>query len=220
MDTKKILEDLRKTVFAPSYFNALEAAYAARVADCPFETIEGDFSEAEPHLEKHLSHEQKATLADVEAKYRENRTYAGEYPFYCGIMCAFEQFFVPDMPPRFDYRSAVQEDLCTMPSMKRHIEFYERNTQLLELSQALMDEVDKDTREHVISIACGWDQRIHSNTIYAFYLGYRAGLSIMDRVKPMSSFELTSKKLYLEYELGFTTPYEFREKKVAKKEVS
>lgn len=220
MNTRIILSDLHRNAFGPEYENALVNAYAEDVACGTFATEEGDYNDAVTYLEKHFSQEQKETLRKIETDYRDNRCYASKYPFFCGLMCAFEQFFVPDRKQDYDYTSTVQERMCTMPSMMRHREYYSTNRQILERVDTLMETVDKETREHIVSICCAWDQRIHSQTINAFYLGYRAGLEIMEQVQPMSSYKLTSKKLYLEYELGFTTPYEQRERKPAKKEVS
>lgn len=220
MDTRKILAALEKRVFDPEYVKALENAYAEDVAKGTFDIQEGEYNEAVPYLETHLSKEQKVILHGIEADYRKKRICASEYPFCCGLMCAFEQLFSPEAQQRFDYDTAVQGGMCTMPAMTRHLEYYETSQRILDQSEALMEAVDLETREHIISINCAWDQRVHSQTINAFYLGYRAGLEIMERVQPMSSYKLTSKKLYLEYELGFTTPYEQRERTQAKKAVS
>lgn len=220
MDTRKILDDLRKSLFGPEYVKALENAYTEDVAIGTFDIQEGEYNAAVPYLETHLSKEQKEILSSIEADYRQKRSCASEYPFCCGLMCAFEQLFSQDVHQRFDYDTAVQGGMCTMPAMTRHHSYYETNQRILERSEALMESVDKETREHIISISCAWDQRVHSQTINAFYLGYRAGLAIMDKVQPMLSYSLTSKKLYLEYELGFTTPYEQRERTLAKKDVS
>ena len=220
MNTKKLLDGLRESIFGSMYVKSLEDAYAEEVDQGIFDIQESDYRQAVPYLDKHLTQEQKEILNGIEADYGQMRIYAGEYPFYCGLMCAFEQFFIPEGKQSYDYDAAVQGGMCTMPAMTRHVSYFEANQRILEQSEALMEAVDKDTREHIVSINCAWEQRIHSQTIYAFYLGYRAGLEIMDRVRPMSSYALTSKKLYLEYQLGFTTPYEFRERRSAQKEVS
>ena len=99
-----------------------------------------------------------------------------------------------------------------MPHMQRHRSFYEKNTAILELTEKLLDDADEVTTDHITSINCGWDQRIHSATIYSFYIGYRFGLEILDEVIPMSAATLMPKTLFLEYELGFTAPYSFRER--------
>ena len=212
MDTKIIIEGLQARMFDPSYISALKKAYSDQVAEGYFDTEEQEYNLALEFLNQKLSKEQNAILARMEANYTEKYSYASTYPFYCGLMCAFEQFFLPDRQQVFNFGTSIIEDLNTLPRMKRHIRYYELNTQILEQTSTLSQSADEETTYHITSINCGWDQRVHSASIYAFYIGYRFGLDVIDQVVPMSSMSLMPKTLYLEYELGFTTPYRNRER--------
>ena len=212
MDTKIIIEGLQARMFDPSYISALKKAYGDQVAEGYFDTEEKEYNLATEFLSQKLSEEQKAILASMEANYAEKYSYASTYPFYCGIMCAFEQFFLPDRQQVFDFSTSINDDLNTLPHMKRHVRYYELNTQILEETNTLSQEADEETTDHITSISCGWDQRVHSASVYAFYIGYRFGLDVIDQVVPMGSMSLMPKTLYLEYELGFTTPYRNRER--------
>ena len=212
MDTRKIIEGLRKRMLDPSYIGALKSEYQAQVQDGTFYTEEHEYDLAADHL-KQLPAGKVELLMKMEKLYSENFEYASTYPFYCGLLCAFEQYFVPDLQQSFDYNTIVGERMCTMPHMQRHWSFYKKNTAILELTEELLADAEEETSEHITSINCAWDQRIHSATIYSFYIGYRFGLEILDEVEPLSAAKLLPKTLFMEYELGFTTPYSIRERK-------
>ena len=212
MDTRKIIEGLKARIFDPSYVSALKTAYDDQVEAGYFETEEKEYALGAEFLSQKLSEEQKAILTSMEANFAEKYSYASTYPFYCGLLCAFEQFFLPSQKQIFDFSTSINEDLNTLPHIKRHIRYHELNTQILDETNQLLDGADEENTEHITSINCGWDQRIHSASVYAFYIGYRFGLDIIDQVVPMGSMSLIEKTLYLEYELGFTTPYKSRER--------
>ena len=212
MDTRKIIEGLQARMFGPSYISALKTAYGDQVTQGYFDTEEQEYNLAVEFLNQKLSEEQKSILASIEATYAEKYSYASTYPFYCGLLCAFEQFFLPDQEQVFDFSTSINDDLNTLPRMKRHVRYYELNTQILEQTNKLSQDADEETTDHITSINCGWDQRVHSASVYAFYIGYRFGLGVIDQVVPMGSISLMPKTLYLEYELGFTTPYRNRER--------
>ena len=212
MDTRKIIEGLQARMFGPSYISALKTAYGDQVTQGYFDTEEQEYNLAVEFLNQKLSEEQKSILANIEATYAEKYSYASTYPFYCGLLCAFEQFFLPDQEQVFDFSTSINDDLNTLPRMKRHVRYYELNTQILEQTNKLSQDADEETTDHITSINCGWDQRVHSASVYAFYIGYRFGLGVIDQVVPMGSISLMPKTLYLEYELGFTTPYRNRER--------
>ena len=212
MDTRNIIEGIKARIFDPSYVSALKTEYDAEVKAGVFSTEENDYTLATEVLSAKLSEAQKSLLSSMEAHYAEKYDYTSTYPFYCGLLCTFEQFFLPDRQQTYDFSTCINEDLNTLPQMKRHIGYHELNTQILDETNQLLEGADDETTEHITSINCGWDQRIHSASVYVFYIGYRFGLDIIDQVVPMGSMSLIEKTLYLEYELGFTTPYKSRER--------
>ena len=211
MDTRNIIKGIKARIFDHSYISALKTAYGDQVEAGYFEIEEKEYALGSEFLSQKLSEEQKAILTSMEANYAEKYSYASTYPFYCGLLCALEQFFLPSQKQVFDFSTSINEDLNTLPRMKRHVRYHELNTQILDQTNQLLADADEETTEHITSISCGWDQRAHSASVYAFYIGYRFGLDIIDAVVPMGSMDLMPKTLYLEYELGFTTPYRNRE---------
>ena len=215
MDTRNIIEGIKARIFDPSYASALKTAYDDQVKAGYFETEEKEYAQGAEFLSQKLSVEQQAILANMESNYAEKYSIASTYPFYCGLICAFEQFFLPDQKQAFDFNTSINEDLNTLPRMKRHVRYHELNTRILDDTNQLLADADEETAEHITSITCGWDQRIHSASVYAFYIGYRFGLNVIDKVIPLGSMNLMQKTLFLEYELGFTKPYRTREQKQA-----
>ena len=215
MDTGKIIEGIETRMFDPSYFSALKTSYSDQVSAGYFEMEEKEYAQGAEFLSQKLSVEQQAILANMESNYAEKYSIASTYPFYCGLICAFEQFFHPDQQQAFDFNTSINEDLNTLPRMKRHVRYHELNTRILDDTNQLLADADEETAEHITSITCGWDQRIHSASVYAFYIGYRFGLNVIDKVIPLGTMNLIQKTLFLEYELGFTEPYRNREQKQA-----
>ena len=211
MNTRRIIKELYGKAFDQGYVDTLKAAYKADVEEGLFTAEEADYSKAVPYLEEHLSSEQKEILKAIEQRYENRWDYATQYPFVCGLMHAFEQFFSRDEEYLYGYDKAISEGMCTNPGMQRHGAFCSDATEVCVYLETLEANTDEETVEHITSIACAWDQRIHSATIHSYYLGYQAGLTMIDVVKPLSSMYLMEKTLYLEYQLGFTEPYSMRE---------
>ena len=179
MDTGKIIEGIETRMFDPSYFSALKTSYSDQVSAGYFEMEEKEYAQGAEFLSQKLSVEQQAVLANMESNYAEKYSIASTYPFYCGLICAFEQFFLPNQQQAFDFNTSINEDLNTLPRMKRHVRYHELNTRILDDTNQLLADADEETAEHITSITCGWDQRIHSASVYAFYIGYRFGLNLM-----------------------------------------
>ena len=96
MNTRRIIKELYGKAFDQSYVDTLKAAYKAYVEEGLFTAEEADYSKAVPYLEEHLSSEQKEILKAIEQRYENRWGYATQYPFVCGLMHAFEQFFSRD----------------------------------------------------------------------------------------------------------------------------
>jgi len=211
MNVKKIARELKERVFDENYTCTLKAAYDAEIADGQFDALEEDYTTAQEYLSTHLTNDQKELLNAIENRFEENRDYAGRYPFICGMVHAFEQFFSKAENYSFDYGKTISEGLSTIPGMRHHVSYYSNATVNCSDIETLHESVDEETSEHITSIACAWEQRIHSATIHSFFLGYHTSLSMIEEIKPLGAWEMIDKILVLEYELGFTVPYSQRE---------
>lgn len=71
--------------------------------------------------------------------------------------------------------------------------------------------LDKKGKKYVMDLYCSNDKKNYNVLRYAFYLGYRYALSIIDEIKPMEIENIIDKILCTEYELDFTMPCQARE---------
>lgn len=67
---------------------------------------------------------------------------------------------------------------------------------------------DEERREHLTSIECAWEQRVHWAACHSFYCGYRAAVKVLTAVEGVSTFDMIPHTLLLEYHLGYTKSYD------------
>jgi len=209
MNPKHILRELRTTVFDQRYTDAIRSAYETEL-DVD-NSLEADYATADRLLREQLTAEQEELLEVAERYCKDSWTYASQHPFTCGMLHAFEQYFCPAGPYRFNYEKSITKGMCTMPGMELHSAYCSSTTKANDSFEALENDVDEELTEHITSIACAWEQRIHSATIHSFYIGYQAGLSVINEVVPDGTHRMIGQLLLLEYELGLTLPYCQRE---------
>ncbi len=210
MDTRNILEALRRNTFAPPYESALNKAYQEEVDNGNFFDLESDYTNGKTYLTEHLATDQLTMLQTMEEAYHENRKYASEHSFYCGLMCAFEQARASDSVRLYTYENTIEDGLETAAGSERHPAYHNRSQKVLQIVEALEGATDEDTQYHITSICCAWDQRIHSATIHSFYLGYCAGVGLVERVDLRAALNMIEQRLKTEYDLGLIDFYERR----------
>ena len=67
---------------------------------------------------------------------------------------------------------------------------------------------DEERREHLTSIECAWEQRVHWAACHSFYCGYRAAVKVLTAVDGVNAFDMIPHTLLLEYHLGYTKSYD------------
>lgn len=211
MQTRTIIKALRGRVFDPAYTKALSDAYMEDVDNGDFKITEDEYAAAEVALQTGLSDEQKELLKVMELRHNENRQYAIEYAFFCGVLGAFEQYLVPDGQHRFDYSNRVAHSLFEIPGMERHRKYHENSQHNLEGFTALEEALDEELNYHVVSVSSAWGERVNHAAVYSYYCGYRAAIALIEEVVPLGATKMIGNILMTEYELGFTTPYWNRE---------
>jgi len=211
MQTRTIIKALRERVFDPAYTKALSDAYTEDVDNGNFKITEDEYAAAEVALQTGLSDEQKELLKAMELRHNENRQYAIEYAFFCGMLGAFEQYLVPDGRHRFDYSNSVAHSLFEVPGMERHRKYHENSQHNLVGFTALEDALDEELNYHIVSVSSAWGERVNHAAVCSYYCGYRTAIALIEEVVPLGAIEMMGKILMTEYELGFTTPYWNRE---------
>ena len=109
-----------------------------------------------------LTEEQKMSLEKMEQAYIRRRIYAAQYGFKCGIFGAFRQYFGHSHVNDGGFDDLVNNDLLMQPGMQRHHENYINIELCNEIDRAIMDTLSEDNKEHMVSIACAWQQRVYS----------------------------------------------------------
>lgn len=77
--------------------------------------------------------------------------------------------------------------------------------QFNQCASLLEEQLEKEWREHVTTIYCGWDDRLYAVLRHGFYLGYRYGLYIMASSETGRLYgDMAGKFCSSEHELAFT----------------
>lgn len=221
------LKQLHNQMFGEQFCQFLKEFYEKDVAQGEFAEIEQAYSAACAWFAENWSKEQREILRRIETLQEEKRDYAGEYAFCCGMSVAFEQLFTENKELRFDFSERLNSGLYEIEGMKRHPYYCRRSGEVRGAYDSLgaadtepEEEGDDDSvpvernpeQEHLISHECGWDQRICSGAVAAYYLGYRLALEIIERVRPMATQNMMDQILVVEYQLGITLSASERER--------
>lgn len=95
-----------------------------------------------------------------------------------------------------------------MPGMQRHTLFLKMHDENKKLIEQLEIDGDEERREHLTSIECAWEQRVHWAACHSFYCGYRAAVKVLTAVDGVNAFDMIPHTLLLEYHLGYTKSYD------------
>ncbi len=203
MKFQDILSTMEVNAFGKSYLEGLSTIYDSR----DYGDTETDFTSGMLALVEILSEEQKQVLSQMEEAYSARRSCAARYGFKCGIFGAFRQHFGWANPSDGGFMELVVDDLMTQPKMQRHHENFANIEKTNRLYASITDTLSKEDQEHMVSVACGWDQRVYSAALDGFYCGYRAAYDIMEAIEPLVKVQSADKILLMEYHLGFIQPY-------------
>ena len=143
-----------------------------------------------------LNEGQRKSLAEVEAAHWDSLKYALKFSFTRGVYVGFHQYFADDADAdERPFEQFVGEAILRAPETQRHSAYYEKRKHVNELLVDLQ----------LTSAEIAWDDGACGTLRYAFYMGYRYALSIIEEVAPLgSTLELIGKTLMTEHELGFT----------------
>ena len=98
--------------------------------------------------------------------------------------------------------------------MNNYVEYRNRRIKFSEICKVMEEQLGEVDIEHVKSVYCGWEDRLYGVLRYAFYMGYRYALYIIEEVEPIGvTSHMVEKILMTEYEIGFTTTVADRERR-------
>lgn len=223
---KTYINKILESVFGEEFREFMKEAYDKGVVSGDFSVCEQEYVDACSWFAENWSEERKETLRCIDVLQEEKRNYAGEYAFCCGMSAAFEQLFTERRELCFDYLDRLDKTLFEVEGMKGHPCYYNKSCEIRDTYAGLYGEesdlpteneeeiptVESDPeRYHLTSHECGWEQRICSATVGAYYLGYRLSLEIIERIRPLATQRMMDQILMTEYQLGITLPATERE---------
>lgn len=206
MNFKNELKILADRMFNNELLDALLTAYQQEAEKDGYEIMEKEYRVGAKTLSSILNEEQKATLSKMENLCEKNVRYVTKFGFTSGIFVGFQQWFV-EQTTKQPFEDFVVSQILEEPNMRKYGDYYQRRCEINDINAALDEQLDADSKEHLISIYSAWDNRLYGVLRHSFYLGYRYALSVINCVKPLNvSLEMISKTLLTEYELGFISP--------------
>ena len=203
MQVRDIISQMAQRAFSFQFHDGILDMYSAR----DYGATEPDYETGFNQLASILTEDQMQALNHMENTYIARRNYAAQYGFKCGIFGAFRQFFGYSKANDGGFDDLVFQDLLMQPGMQRHHENYANIELCNEIDRAIMDALSEENKEHMVSIACAWQQRVYSAAFDGFYCGYRAAYDLMEDLMPLVKVQNMDKILTMEYHLGYIKPY-------------
>ena len=213
MKVSETLSALRQRMFTPELTETLLDTYREELEE------EGE-SEAEFHrshqiLEEKLTPAQKEILAEMETLCAKNVDYALKFAFHRGLFSGFQQIF-QEKPEKDPLQTWVYSKILKNPEMQMQFSYARTREQFNRCSSLLEEQLEKEDREHVTTVYCGWEDRLYAILRHGFYLGYRYSLFIIDQVMPIGTMEhMAENILRTEHTLGITFTGAERERRQA-----
>lgn len=206
MNIKNELEAMNERMFTDELLDKILAAHRNELVNTGFETGEQSCAEAERALAAMLTEGQRKRLAEVEAAHLDSLKYALKFSFTRGVYVGFNQYFADDEDAdKRPFEQFVGEAILRDPETQRYSVYYEKRKHVNELLADLHGQLGETADEQLTSAEIAWDDGACGTLRYAFYMGYRYALSIIEKVAPLGgTLDLIGKTLMTEHELGFT----------------
>ena len=207
MTVQNALEEMKERAFAPAFQEYLFDTYKV-LAQTDFPEEEKDYAAAKDYCTATLQQPESEILSHIEATFKAKLRYAAQYAFHAGLYSGFGQHFSNQDLVEVGFEKHFMQALFEMPGMQRHTLFLQMHDENQKLIQQLEDDGNDERREHLTSIECAWEQRIHWAACHSFYCGYRAAVKVLTAVEGVSTADMIPHTLLLEYHLGYTKSYD------------
>lgn len=195
---------IHQRIFNEDYHTFIQNRYQQEQQDSYFKKIEEAYQRGIEHLEHALDNIRRRELAEIESRYAKQHSIVSELSFCSGLCMSFEHYF-----HRNDQacgRTAMKVS-TEMREFHRHPECRQQSQEVLALLKHLRKSLNREAQEHLTSIECAWDERLHNAARHSCYLGYHTGLSVLEKLHPMQTLYMTPQLLITEYELGYISTY-------------
>lgn len=207
MTVQNALEEMKERAFAPAFQKYLFDTYKV-LAQTDFSEEEKDYTAAEDYFTTTLEQSENEILSQIKTNYEAKLRYASRYAFNAGLYSGFVQHFSNQDLVVDGFEKHLMQDLFEMPGIQRHTLFLQMHDENQKLIEQLEIDGDEERREHLTSIECAWEQRVHWAACHSFYCGYRAAVKVLTAVDGVNAFDMIPHTLLLEYHLGYTKSYD------------
>lgn len=202
MTVQNALEEMKERAFAPAFQKYLFDTYKV-LAQTDFSEEEKDYTAAEDYFTTTLEQSENEILRQIKTNYEAKLRYASRYAFNAGLYSGFVQHFSNQDLVVDGFEKHLMQALFEMPGMQRHTLFLKMHDENKKLIEQLEIDGDEERREHLTSIECAWEQRVHWAACHSFYCGYRAAVKVLTAVDGVNAFDMIPHTLLLEYHLGY-----------------
>lgn len=207
MTVQNALEKMKERAFAPAFQEYLFDTYKV-LAQTDFPGEEKDYTAAKEYFSATLRQPESEILSRIEVNFKAKLQYAAQYAFHAGLYSGFGQHFSNQDLVEVGFEKHFLKALFEKPGMQRHILFLQMHDENQKLIHQLEDDGNDERREHLTSIECAWEQRVHWSACHSFYCGYRAAVKVLTAVNGANTFDMIPHTLLLEYHLGYTKSYD------------
>ena len=182
MNLQDKLYALHKRMFTAEMPDILLDAYHMEMELRGFTIPEDDYKKGKAVLERSLTGEQTNALLEIESSWENNMKQAVGFGFLRGLYAGFQKAFVPDAPED-TFQTLVVDEFLTMPNMQHYTEYSNEREKTLMRYSYLYEQVDDLSQSHLTSIESAWDERLYGVLRYAFDVGSKHALSLVNEIQ-------------------------------------
>ena len=214
MTTNDWITKLEAKIFDADMETAIRSAYDRMAKNGGiYEKTEQACAASEQTLSGTLSKEQTDKIARYRQCAAAQMHYVSKYGFTTGLINAI--FCYRDAANKIPVNgeTLIEQQISVDQSVEVRAAVKALTDECLTIDAGLQQELSCDLYEHVVSITCAWDERIHFSGIYGYYLGYRTALSLLRTLFPTASVIMEPLTLILEHYMGLNKTFEESERK-------
>lgn len=218
MTTNDWITKLEAKIFDADMEAAIRGAYDCMAKNGGiYEKTEQACAASEQTLSETLSKEQTDKIARYRQCAAAQMYCVSKYGFTAGLINAI--FCYRDTANKIPINGGalIEQQISVDQSAEVLAAVKALTDECLTIDAGLQQELPGDLYEHVVSITCAWDERIHFSGIYGYYLGYRTALSLLQTLFPTAPVIMEPLTLILEHHMGLNRTFEESEGKARNK---
>ena len=218
MTTNDWITKLEAKIFDADMEAAIRSAYDGMAKNGGiYEKTEQACAASEQTLSGTLSKEQTDKIARYRQCTAAQMYCVSKYGLTAGLINAIFCYRDTTNKIPVNGETLIEQQISVNQSVEVRAAVKALTDECLTIDAGLQQELSCDHYEHVVSITCAWDERIHFSSIYSYYLGYRTALSMLQTLFPTASVIMEPFTLILEHHMGLNKTFEESEGKTRSK---